>query len=113
VPNVLGQLTEEPSPGVLVFTLAGRSCRLTPTGDPAQGLFIVFADPTNGPQTYGGGRFLSTEPVADDGRVVLDFNKAVNPPCAFSEFATCPLPTVDNTLGVPVRAGEKRWGEGH
>ena len=113
VPNVLGQVTDEPSPGTLVFTLAGRACRLTPTGDPAEGLFIVFGDATNGPQTYAGGRFLSTGPAAADGTVVLDFNKAVNPPCAFSDYATCPLPAPGNTLPVDVRAGEMRWGPGH
>ena len=113
VPNVLGQVTDEPSPGTLVFTLEGRACRLTPTGDAAEGLFIVFGDATNGPQTYAGGRFLSTGPADDDGTVVLDFNKAVNPPCAFSDYATCPLPAPGNTLPVDVRAGEMRWGPGH
>ncbi len=113
VPNVLGQVSDEASPGTLVFTLDGRTCRLTPTGEPGQGLFIVFADATNGPVTYGGGRFLSTDPPAADGTVVLDFNKAVNPPCAFSEYATCPLPPAGNTLAVAVTAGEKRYGAGH
>ncbi len=110
VPNVLGQVDEEPSPGTLVFTLDGTECRLVPTGAPGQDLFIVFGDRSNGPETYPGGRFLSAGPPADDGTVVLDFNRAVNPPCAFSDFATCPLPPAGNTLPLADTAGEKRWG---
>jgi len=110
VRNVLGQVDEEPSPGTLVFTVDGRACRLVPTGAPGQELFIVFGDKTNGPQSYPGGRFLTADPPADDGTVTLDFNKAYNPPCAFTEFATCPLPPEGNVLPVAVTAGEKRWG---
>ena len=110
VPNVLGTASSEPSPGTLVFTVDGTACRLVPTGAPGEGLFIVFGDPSNGPDTYPGGRFLSTDPPGADGTVVLDFNQAVNPPCAFSDFATCPLPPAGNTLPIAVTAGEKRWG---
>ena len=110
VPNVLGQLDESPSPGVLVFELAGRECRLTPIGGPGEELFLVFADATSGDTTYGGGRFLSADAPDADGRVVLDFNRAENPPCAFSSFATCPLPPDGNVLDVAVTAGEKTYG---
>jgi hypothetical protein len=110
VPNVLGQVDEAPSPGALVFKLDGREYRLTPQGEPGQGLFLVFGDQTNGHTTYGGGRFLSTDPIAEDGTVVLDFNRAYNPPCVFSPYATCPLPSVDNLLDVAVEAGEMMWG---
>lgn len=110
VPNVLGQESEEKSPGVLVFELEGHECRLTPTGDPAEGLFIVFGDATNNHGTYGGGRFLSTDPVGAIGTVVLDFNRAYNPPCVFTPYATCPLPGKANTLPIPIEAGEKVWG---
>lgn len=113
VPNVLGQKSESPSPGVLVFKLAGRECRLTPEGEPGGPLFIVFGDATNGEATYGGGRFLSAAAPAADGTVVLDFNRAVNPPCVFSPYATCPLPPPDNLLPVAVAAGEKLWGHQH
>ncbi len=113
VPNVLGQVNQSPSPGTLVFVLAGFSCRLVPVGEPGESLFIVFADATTGTRTYGGGRFLSAEPPAVDGTVVLDFNKAVNPPCAFTPFATCPLPPEGNILPVAIRAGEKNWGAPH
>jgi uncharacterized protein (DUF1684 family) len=110
VPDVLGNLEESPSPGTLVFTLEGRECRLTPVGGPGEELFIVFADATSGGETYGGGRFLSADPPRPDGTVVLDFNLATNPPCAFTPYATCPLPPQGNTLPVAVRAGEKSWG---
>ncbi len=111
VPNVLGQTSESPSPGVLDFELAGRSCHLTPLGEPGEELFIVFGDATNGETTYGGGRFLSADPPAADGSVVLDFNKATNPPCAFTPYATCPLPPAGNVLPLAVEAGEKAFGE--
>ncbi len=110
VPDVLGNLEESPSPGTLVFQLAGRECRLTPIGGPGEELFIVFADATSGGETYGGGRFLSADPPRPDGAVVLDFNLATNPPCAFTPYATCPLPPPGNVLPVAVRAGERTWG---
>ncbi len=113
IPNVLGQISEEPCPGRLVFTLDGKECSLWPIGEPGEELFIIFADATSGAETYGAGRFLSAPAPAADGRVTLDFNRAVNPPCAFSPHATCPLPPAGNTLAAAVRAGEKAWGEGH
>jgi uncharacterized protein (DUF1684 family) len=108
VPNVLGEVDRSPSPGTAVFTLDGKDYRLTPVleeGSPE--LFFVFADETNRTETYGAGRFLYAEP-AKDGKVVLDFNRAYNPPCAFSAFATCPLPPKQNRLALRVDAGEKR-----
>ncbi|MBK7188875.1 MAG: DUF1684 domain-containing protein [bacterium] len=110
VPNVLGQESDEPSPGTLVFELAGTKCRLTPTGAPGEELFLVFGDATNNHGTYGGGRFLSAPAPAADGTVVLDFNRAYNPPCVFTPYATCPLPGKANTLPVAIEAGEKSWG---
>jgi hypothetical protein len=112
IPNVLGQLSDSPSPGTLVFTLAGQACRLTPIGGPGEDLFIVFGDATNGRESYGGGRFLAALAPDSTGTVMLDFNRAVNPPCAFTAYATCPLPPPENVLPVAVRAGEKTW-EGH
>ncbi len=113
VANVLGQVAAEPTPGILVFELDGLTHRLQPTGNPGEGLFVVFGDATNGKGSYPGGRFLTTEPPSPNGEVVLDFNRAYNPPCVFSEYATCPLPGLDNILLVPVTAGEKMWGTGH
>jgi len=108
VPNVLGEVERSPSPGTAVFTVDGKEYRLTPVleeGSPD--LFFVFADETNRTETYGAGRFLYAEP-AKDGTVILDFNRAYNPPCAFSAFATCPLPPRQNRLALRVDAGEKR-----
>ena len=108
VPNVLGEIERSPSPGTAVFTVDGKEYRLTPVleeGSPE--LFFVFADETNRTETYGAGRFLYAQP-AKDGTVILDFNRAYNPPCAFSAFATCPLPPKQNRLALRVEAGEKR-----
>ena len=98
-------------PGVAIFVVGGKEYRLEPVGEPgARQLFFIFADKTNGGDTYGAGRFLYTDPPRG-GRVVLDFNKATNPPCAFSTFATCPLPPASNRLPVRIEAGEKRFGD--
>jgi uncharacterized protein (DUF1684 family) len=108
VPNVLGEVDRSPSPGTAVLTVDGKEYRLTPVleeGSPD--LFFVFGDETNRTETYGAGRFLYAAP-AKDGTVVLDFNRAYNPPCAFSAFATCPLPPKQNRLALRVEAGEKR-----
>jgi uncharacterized protein (DUF1684 family) len=108
VPNVLGQVADEPSPGAVVFDWQGKTYRLDALGDPKEGLSFIFADQTNGKETYGAGRFLDTEPVKD-GKVVVDFNKAYSPPCAFTAFATCPLPPAQNKLALRVEAGEKKY----
>ncbi len=113
VPNVLGHESVSTSPGVLVFTIEGQEFRLTPTGEPGESMFLVFGDDTNGKSTYAGGRFLSIDPLAADGTVILDFNRAYNPPCVFTPFATCPLPAPGNVLTVPVTAGEMMWGKPH
>jgi uncharacterized protein (DUF1684 family) len=108
VPDVLGEIEQMPSPGTAVFQVNGKEYRLTPVleeGSPD--LFFVFADETNRTETYGAGRFLYADPPKD-GTVVLDFNRAYNPPCAFSAFATCPLPPKQNRLALRVEAGEKR-----
>lgn len=111
--NVLGQVEPTPSPGVLRFEIGGQTLQLVPVGEAGEPLFLVFGDLTNGHETYGGGRFLSTEPPAPDGTVVIDFNKATNPPCAFTPYATCPLPPDGNRLPLRVTAGEKAWGSPH
>ncbi len=113
IANVLGQVAAEPTPGTLVFEVNGETWRLRPTGEPGASLFVVFGDGTTGHGTYPGGRFLVTDPPADDDTVVLDFNRAYNPPCVFSEYATCPLPGPENMLTVSITAGEKTWGTGH
>jgi uncharacterized protein len=106
VPDVLGEIRREKVPGILEFEMGGEVHRLYPTGS-GERLFIIFADDTNADHTYGGGRFLYADPPGDDGYVYLDFNKAYNPPCAFTPYTTCPLPPRENFLPFEVRAGEK------
>jgi uncharacterized protein (DUF1684 family) len=96
----------------LVFEIEGREHSLEPTGEPGDELFIVFGDATNGGETYGGGRFLYADWPRADGEVVLDFNRAYNPPCVFTPWATCPLPPAQNKLPFRIAAGEKAYG-GH
>jgi uncharacterized protein len=106
ITNVLGITTNYPTVGTLVFTLQGQTCRLTPITEGNQ-LFLIFADETSGRTTYGSGRFLYADLPDTSGKTVLDFNYAINPPCAFTEFASCPLPPRQNALPIFVTAGEK------
>lgn len=110
VPNVLGQVEDAPAPGVAVFTVNGRELRLRPIQEPGDAqLFFIFGDETNRTDSYGAGRFLYADPPVN-GQVVLDFNRAQNPPCAFTNYATCPVPPPGNRLPLRVTAGEKRCG---
>jgi uncharacterized protein (DUF1684 family) len=109
--NTIGQKESEPSPGYVTFTKDGREYKLEPTLEDGT-LFFVFRDRTSGKTTYGASRFLYTEP-AKDGIVYLDFNKAENPPCAFTAYATCPLPPPQNRLDLAVEAGEQNYKGGH
>ena len=112
VPNVLGTISDQPSPGAVEFALAGSDHKLDVLSGGDDEYFLVFGDVSNRTETYGGGRFLYS-PVADaSGRVVLDFNQAVNPPCAFTPYATCPLPPRQNRLEVAILAGEKKYAGG-
>jgi uncharacterized protein (DUF1684 family) len=107
VPNVLGQAPAMTSPGYVTFMLAGTQLRLEPVyeTDEKKDLFFIFKDRTSGDTTYGAGRFLHA-PLPRHGQVTLDFNQAYNPPCAFTDFATCPLPTKQNQLAIRIEAGE-------
>lgn len=106
--NVLDQISEENSPGTLHFSLEGKEYRLEALEGGTR-LFIVFGDLTNGEQTYGSGRFLYADAPDKDGYTWLDFNKAYNPPCAFTPYSTCPLPPRQNILPVAILAGEKSF----
>jgi len=107
IPNVLGEVTQETSPGIVTFRLNGADLSLTALGgDAKSGLFFVFSDPTAKSDTYPGGRFLESEAVKD-GKVILDFNRAHNPPCAVTPYATCPLAPKENRLTIAIPAGEK------
>jgi uncharacterized protein (DUF1684 family) len=99
---------EEPSPGYAEFTVDGKTVRLEPVSD-GDGLSFMFKDATSGQTTYAPGRFLDSD-MPKNGIVTLDFNKAYNPPCAFTAFATCPLPPKQNNLTIAVDAGEKKYG---
>jgi uncharacterized protein (DUF1684 family) len=112
VPTVLGTMEEMPSPGYAVFERDGREVRIEGVRESpdAEQLFYIFHDETSGKETYPPGRFLYSE-LPKDGTVVLDFNRAYNPPCAFTPYATCPLPPPENWLKVPVRAGERDYGD--
>jgi len=109
--NVLGQTEESDCPGYAVFQLHGREFTLHPIFEEpgAKELFYIFKDQTSGKETYPAGRFFYSG-LPKDGHVVLDFNKAYNPPCAFTPYATCPLPPPENRLAVRIEAGEKRYG---
>jgi uncharacterized protein len=110
ITDVIGSHSREATPGSVVFQRDGASWRITALpGEEDGSLWLVFGDATNGTDTYGGGRFLYTEPVAADGTVVVDFNLAYNPPCVFSPYATCPLPPAENRLSLRIEAGELDW----
>ena len=109
--NVLGMETEETAPGALAFEVDGRPYRLQALKEKGEEqLFIIFADQTSGKETYGAGRYLYADPPGADGRVTLDFNRAYSPPCAFTKYATCPLPPAENRLPLRVEAGERYLG---
>ena len=110
--NMIGQTEPVDSPGYAEFTLHGQKLHLRPyieePGD--KELFYVFRDLTTGKETYPAGRFFYSG-MPENGKVVLDFNKAYNPPCAFTPYATCPLPPAENKLAVRIEAGEKKYGD--
>lgn len=105
VPSAVGVPQLAQAPGRAHFVLEGMELVLEPTTSD-EGLFFVFRDATAPAETYGAGRYLSAAaPV--DGTVVLDFNRAVNPPCAFTPYATCPMVRPENVLPIRIEAGEK------
>lgn len=108
ITNVLGQTTAQDSPGTLVFTLGEKEYRLDALVE-GEELFVIFGDPTNNEETYPSGRYVYANLPDADGKTILDFNKAYNPPCAFTPFATCPLPPSQNVLPIAITAGEKNY----
>lgn len=109
IPNIIGSFEKDTVAGRLVFNIDGKTYTLDPVSEGNE-FFIIFADETNGNETYGAGRFLYTDKPDSSGMVELDFNKAYNPPCAFTKYATCPLPPKDNYLHLKITAGEKKYG---
>ena len=112
ITNMLGQTTKQFSPGIVHFNLDGKPYAMIALEEEGE-LFFVFGDPTNDVETYGAGRFLKALKPAAAGTVLLDFNKAYNPPCAFTPYATCPLPPKQNMLETPIKAGEKNYDAHH
>jgi len=114
IANILGQEESALVLGKAVFEKDGKTYELIPIQEgPDEPLFFVISDLTSGKETYGAARFLYAELPGEDGKVVLDFNTAENPPCAFTPFATCPLPPKENRLTLAVTAGEKKYRGGH
>lgn len=106
ITNVLGQTNAQESPGKLFFTIAGKEFQLDALVEGDQ-LFILFGDATSGKGSYPAGRFLYADFPDANGNTIIDFNKAYNPPCAFTIYATCPLPPKQNILPIAIKAGEK------
>ncbi len=111
IPNFLGFDEVVECRGALVFEIDGKEYRLEPMSESGGEMFIVFGDATSGHETYGGGRFVYIQSPDENGRTFIDFNRAYNPPCVFTPYATCPLPHGANILPVRVEAGEKSWGD--
>ena len=111
ITNMIGQTSPTPVPGKAVFTREGRTFELLPIDEGEGELFFILTDLTAGEETYEASRFLyAAKPV--DGKIILDFNRMQNPPCAFTPFATCPLPPKENRMQIRVIAGEKKY-RGH
>lgn len=116
IPTVLGSERNQQCPALITFEIDGKQFELWPYksfyGDPVW--TIIFGDLTNDDSTYGGGRFITLDAPEPGAKTIsLDFNKAYNPPCAFSVYATCPLPPQENRLQIAVTAGEMAYGSGH
>ncbi len=107
IENILGQVSDNPLAGILEFTYRGKNYQIAALDGGPESYFLIIADETTGEETYGGGRYLYVDRADSSGSTYIDFNKAYNPPCVFSEFATCPLPPEENYLPFPVTAGEK------
>lgn len=107
IPNMLGGSYKMKSEGILKFKLNGKDYSLQPVEEDGK-FFIIFRDLTSKAETYGVGRFLYAE-KSKDNKIILDFNKAENPPCAYTTFATCPIPPTQNRLSIAIKAGEKRY----
>jgi uncharacterized protein (DUF1684 family) len=115
ITNILGMVEDQKSPGAISFQVDGMTYQLDAVIEQGSNeLFIMFADKTTGTETYGSGRYLYAPMPSEDRKTIIDFNKAYNPPCAFTRFATCPLPPRQNRLPIAIRAGEKKYaGSSH
>ena len=110
ISNVLGQQVASKNAGKLQFTYQGKPYSLDVIDEGEEQLFITFGDATSGATTYSAGRFIYINKPDAKGNTFIDFNQAFNPPCAFTKFATCPLPPPQNSLPFAITAGEKNYG---
>jgi len=110
ITNIIGQTSPQKSAGILAFTVEGKQYTLDVIDEGGPKYFITFADETAGKTTYGAGRFIEISKPDANGNTEIDFNLAYNPPCAFTAFATCPLPPAQNRLTLSIPAGEKKFG---
>lgn len=111
IPDVLNEGMRDSLYGTLEFSIEGEKYSILPLNHPQKDeeFFIIFGDQTNGENTYSGGRYIYIPTPDKNGETYLDFNKSYNPPCVFTEFATCPLPPAQNRLPIKVTAGEKMY----
>ena len=109
--NIIGQVDEMPNPGVVEFQRGDKTYRIEAIDEGGPTLFLVYADRTSGHGSYPAGRYLDIPRPGKDGRVTVDFNRGYNPPCAFTAFATCPLPPAANRLDLAIVAGEKAYAK--
>jgi uncharacterized protein (DUF1684 family) len=114
ITDVTGMTSDSISPGALAFTLDGQTYRIDPIlEEGSDELFIIVKDATSHDTTYQAGRYMYAKKPGPDGKVIVDFNKLYNPPCAFTDFATCPLPPKQNIFPIRIEAGEKRYAGSH
>jgi uncharacterized protein (DUF1684 family) len=113
ISTIIGTTENTPNPGAMEFEHEGKRYRIEALDQGEQTLSLIIADRTSGHESYGAGRYLDVPRPDAKGKVVIDFNRAYNPPCAFTPFATCPLPPNQNRLDLAITAGEKRYGARH
>lgn len=113
IATIIGTIENTPNPGALEFQREGKTYRIDALDQGEDTLSLIIADRTSGHESYGAGRYLDVPRPDAKGKVVIDFNRAYNPPCAFTPFATCPLPPNQNRLDLAITAGEKRYGVKH
>jgi uncharacterized protein len=106
--NILGMVEQMDNPGQVVFSKDGKEYRLDAVDEGDGRLFLIFADRTSGHETYAAARFLYAKNPGEEGITAVDFNLAYNPPCAFTNFSTCPTPPLQNRLDLRIEAGEKK-----
>jgi len=109
--DITGLTTELANAGAIEFERDGRTWRLEALGDVGRPLQVIFADRTSGRGSYAAGRYIDVDVPDAKSQVVIDFNRAYNPPCAFTPFATCPLPPPENRLDMEITAGEKAYAK--